>query len=475
MSRDVIITTIFLSIIALLSILAVILVSCQAIVFSEAVIYFLPAIVVSCFLGILLIFVLNMGKSSVPQLRPIDEITFSRKERKFLEYILNLSLRQDEQPPQPISAHTDFLQIYIETSCYRENTPFLKNIENRLKILEEHISSLMVEIFQAISECQKKSGIILGILDEIKNLFIPKFLSRRSKYSLCKCLNDLAEILIKHPCADFIILILKNKDLMQVLANQLISLSPSDNSQNGVYRKTLDFLNLWFYGWFRETETIQQIEDYDSSLLTLEIRHYLNSGNFVELVFSFQTEEVKEQIKTLFDLNTQAIIPAIDHAQYSTGMNSIEYMQNDLRLRAFMDSLNLHFAFCLNLRDPTDRMFPWSIARHYKELIGLYDFYFKEHQIITKNPFLLLEVFQGNTKYQKFIRGLLKKAMPIKLWEVLFLPIISAMFRVGIAKKKELEVLSTHLGINLESLIEAIKMGEILTFLLPHVFSEELP
>ena len=61
--------------------------------------------------------------------------------------------------------------------------------------------------------------------------------------------------------------------------------------------------------------------------------------------------------------------------------------------------------------------------------------------------------------------------MPIKQWLVLFRPIVSAVFQVGVVRRKELSVLAAHLGIEYGALLNAIRSGQALEALLPYLFN----
>ncbi|AGW37978.1 hypothetical protein CPE1_0482 [Chlamydia pecorum PV3056/3] len=454
-------------------ILPVILIGCQALSLMVAVAIFLPIIISTCLFGILFIFALNFSKSVTPKLH-FDRIKFSKRDLEFLLDINTLPLEDKETKLSQLELYQEDLSLICIKIQQYQNKNFPEKIEEEsLTKLEKSVLSLVKDGIEAVIECQKGPGLVLGICNEIKTFFIPKWLGGSSKKPLCKYLYDLSKLLTEYPCSDFLILLLKHRELTHEIADHILSLASSMEEHADLCKKTLGSLNLWFYGWFLETDTIKRIDAYDPEILinNPKLKEYLIQGNFVEFILSLQTEEMQAKIKSVLKTEQKPIVSALENYTYFQGLNSVEYLKNSPKLRIFMDALSLKMAFCLDLRSPSDWRFPLSVARHYKELIDLYEFALKEYSNILENLFILIELFQSNTKYQTFIRGLLEKAMPIKQWLVLFRPIVSAVFQVGVVRRKELSVLAAHLGIEYGALLNAIRSGQALEALLPYLFN----
>ncbi|WP_239923160.1 CT214 family putative inclusion membrane protein [Candidatus Chlamydia corallus] len=405
-------------------------------------------------------------------------IPFSKEKTQPVEaksLLKNPEITSLKPPKTPLLSEDDFKPQVIESTFYHQNKVYSKPIAERMQSLEKEIKSLIIDFPLALKESIKSSGSLFsGISSEVKNLFLPRFLARKPKHSLCACLKRLGAMVEEHACSDLLILFLTKPELASAVVRQLIAHAVSlKNEKQGLasrMQKLVLSINFWFYGWFLEEKSIEKIIAYNPNLLTDELKAYLEQGNVVQFLLSQQTPELQGEFRALFPKNAQEIPGAKEGNNYFSAMNSSAYMYDWKEIRVIKQAFNERLAFCEGVASPSSWNFSASLATHYNDLTLLSEFCKNQQSVIFENPFLLIELFNGKPKYQKFLKGLLEKAMPMSSWAALLRPMLTGMLTSGIARKKELKIIAERAGVSFQDLTEAIGSGKILDLLLQHLF-----
>ncbi|AAD18434.1 hypothetical protein CpB0293 [Chlamydia pneumoniae TW-183] len=375
----------------------------------------------------------------------------------------------------PSIVEDDFKPYVIQSTFYHQNKVYSKPIAERMQSLEKEITTLIVDFPRALEESSKSSGSLLrGVISEIKNLFLPRFLSRKVKYSLTACLRRLGSIVEEYASSDLLILLLTKPEPLNMVTQQLIahlnSLKTEKRKLTPHMQKLVLSINFWFYGWSLEEKCIEKIVAYDPNLLTDELKAHLEAGNIVQFLLSFQSSEMQREFRALFPSDAQELPSAKDGSNYVPAINSSEYMYDFKDLSVLKKSLSERLAFCEKIPSPSSWNFTSSVASHYKDFSLLFTFFSNQQSVILQNPFLLIELLHENPKCQTFLKGLLEKAMPMSNWAALFRPMLMGMLCSGIARKKELKIIAEHLGVPFKEITQAIASGKILDLLLQHLF-----
>ncbi|MEF9519988.1 hypothetical protein SBV45_04255 [Chlamydia crocodili] len=467
---------IFFSIVVVLAIVGAVLVGSNVLTSLMALLFFSGIATSVCLLGLVLIFILNAEKRIFPKITLPDEMEFSKEEQIFLQTLLNLSLpEQIKETEIPTLSDGVPEHVFIRGTFYRENSEYRNNISTRVESLETSLMSFTSTFTKAVVHCGQVSGnLIQGIVREIKDLFIPSIRSREKETSLCYCLQIWSELLIQHSFVDFIVLVLEKPDINRFLLGNFIEIAESWRINHGdptYICRALQSFNLWLYGLYMGEPCIDILESYNPDLLTEDVRAYLESGNFVQLIFSRAEPDLRDRFAEFLEGSIQALAATECH-KIRRGMNSDGYIQNDPSLRSVIDNLNLRMTFCLNLPSCSSWKFRFALARNLNGIFDLNEFIRDNYYGLVANPFLLIELLHSHSKYQSFIQGLLIKAMPISHWKSLFKPMIVGLFSAGIANRRELEVMANHLGVNVEDLTSVISSGRFLEVLFPNLFEE---
>ncbi|WP_375793395.1 hypothetical protein O1W69_04655 [Chlamydia sp. 12-01] len=467
---------IFFSIIVVLAMVGAVLVGSNVLTSLMALLCFSGITTSVCLIGLVLIFILNAEKRIFPKIILPDEMEFSKDEEAFLQTLLNLSIpKQIEETDLTILSEDIPEHVFISGTFYRENPEYRNNIPIRVENLRTSLMNFANTFTKAVVHCGKESGnLIQGIVKEIKDLFIPSLRSKEKETSICYCLQTWSELLMRHSFVDFIVLVLEKPDISHFLLGNFIEIAESWRIKHGdpsYICRALQSFNLWLYGLYVGEPCIDILESYNSDLLTEDVRSYLESGNFVQLIFSRAEPDLRDKFAEFLEGPIHALAAKACHT-IRRGMNSDGYIQNDPSLRAVIDNLNLRMTFCLNLPSCSSWKFRFALARNINGIFQLNEFIKNNYYGLVANPFLLIELLHSHSKYQSFIQGLLTKAMPIDHWKSLFKPMIVGLFSAGIANRQELEVMANHLGVNIEDLTGVISSSRFLEVLFPNLFEQ---
>ncbi|WP_041462266.1 CT214 family putative inclusion membrane protein [Chlamydia caviae] len=467
---------IFFSIIVVIGIIGAVLVGANVLTSLMALLCFSAIATSVCLIGLVLIFILNAEKRIFPKITLPDEMEFSTEEQTFLQTLLELSVSdQIIETEIPSLSEGTLEHVFISGTFYRENPAYRENISTRVESLETSLMNFANTFTKAVVHCGQESGnLIQGVLKEIKDLFIPSLSSREKETSLCHCLQTWSELLMQHSFVDFIVLILEKPNINRFLLENFIEIAESWRARPGglaYIRKALQSFNLWLYGLYVGEPCINILESYNSDLLNEEVRSYLESGNFVHLMFSRADPELRDRFSDFLEESLRGLAATECH-KIHRGMNSDGYIQNDPLLRSVIDNLNLRMTFCLNLPACSSWKFRFALARNLNGIFNLSEFVRDNYYGLVANPFLLIELLHSHSKYQSFIQGLLTKAMSMAHWKALFKPMITGLFSAGMANRRELEVMANHLGVSIEEVTSVISSNSFLEVLFPNLFEE---
>ncbi|ANG66519.1 hypothetical protein JG731_02595 [Chlamydia gallinacea] len=462
------------SCIAIIAIIVAVLVGANALSSTIAVMSLFSFTLITCLSGLVLIAFLNSQKQLLSKLVLSNDMEFSKEEKEFLQTLIDLPTKAD-----PEEIETTYLnekieeRVFIQGRYYRNTSDYKHNVAERVANLEKLLEEYVQTMITALLHDSREEGLSRRILKEIQDLFVPKLSFRHSKLTLFYYLNKWSELLQKHSCADFLILILEKPEISCSIVEHVMNLSSAWGAQKGIsYLKSmLCSFNLWMFGFFLSENYKEVIEEYNKDLLTEEVRLCIEKGNFVQLICKQLPTELLNRFISILPVPLEALAISECYAEHP-GINSEEYVNNDPALRMLMDELNLHIAFCLDLPSVSSWSFKFVLAKNLSSLWEFCAFVRKHQQTLLKNVFLLIEFLHSHKKYQSLIREILSKAMPISSWKALLQPLVSGMFRAGIINHRELRVMASHLGIHLLDLMEIISSSHFLEELLPELFTE---
>ncbi|EPP34419.1 hypothetical protein CP10139811_0119 [Chlamydia ibidis] len=473
-SGDMVTITIFFSIIATLSLIAIILVGCQVV--SSIVAFSMCASfgVALSLLALSVLFSINSDKRSFQKIALRHHPYLSSDQCVFLQRLSSLALS-----PEISSVDSDKRErFFTQITPSRIFSDFTSNVSARLQKFSTELEYQVANLVSSIIHYQSAStGLIQAIFLEIKELFLPSWLSAKREYSLCSSLRSLSDLFIKYSFTDLLILFLTDPKISLLFMNHLLLMCStwySITPDKSCIEKALRSINLWLNGFFHSEGSLSVIDSYDANLLSPSMRLALINGNFIQVILDPLEQGVKDQFYYFVPETSLEKIAASNAQMYCQSMNSEEYITESISLRQFFSKLKEHMAFSKKLLPPSSPFFLGSLGYYKANISDLCTFVCNNYEKLLGNPFLLVELLHSDRDYQVFVRELLKKAMPIKNWLVILRPIILGLFSASIATRREIEMLANRLSISSSNLEQAISSDEFLSTLFPTLCAENL-
>lgn len=307
---------------------------------------------------------------------------------------------------------------------------------------------------------------------ELKSLFIPSWGSKKVPETM-QLLREISQLLIKHPCIDFLQFIIQNKAAFNKLVASLLEMSKDERFQSNVMDlviPSLKMLNIWFYGWFSQANNLEAVNAWDETIVSAEAKQSLCEGNFYKFIVMQASPDQQDALMQLIPCPVDALAAS----NMDMGLNTPDYLNSEDSLNTCINGLNELLFFCLDLPDPSSRWFLVSLSSHYQQCLDLFEYIQTNKNLLMANPFAIIRLFYNNLKYQTFVRNILIKIMPISSWEAILSPLCAGAFASGLITFPELQKLSMQLNMSSPTtVIRAAERGEALELFFPKLFEKD--